>query len=74
MKNIQAEYENLCDDPLSAPRLRLARRNFASLQKPLQNHRSCVLIRALSGMLFAPAQELSMQYSVVSMQYGVVLT
>ena len=53
MKNIQAKYENLCDDPLSAPRSRSARRSFASLQKPLQNHRSCVLIRAPSGMLFA---------------------
>ena len=73
MKNIQAKYENLCDDPFSAPRSRSARRSFASLQKPLQNHRSCVLIRALSGMVFAPAQELSMQYSVVFMQYGVVL-
>ena len=73
MKNIQAKYENLCDDPLSAPRSRSARHSFAPLQKPLQNHRFCVLIRAPSGMLFAPAQELSMQYSVVSMQYGVVL-
>ena len=27
-------------------------------RRPLQNHRSCVLTKALSGMVFAPAQEL----------------